>query len=107
MRRFPEDLRVLSAPVPSTTVTLALMAMVTAAEYTLTVMDENVAASLAACKDGFLSQEAIITPRKTKSGVKDCDVRQAADPGAVGYGQPDTGQAVPDRKHFLQAGHAA
>ena len=71
---LPEDLRVLSARAIDDRHP-ALMAMVTAAEYTLTVMDDKVAASLAACKDGFLSQEAIITPRKTKSGVKDCDVK--------------------------------
>lgn len=71
---LPEDLRLLSARAIDDRHP-ALMAMVTAAEYTLTVMDDKVAASLAACKDGFLSQEAIITPRKTKSGVKDCDVK--------------------------------
>lgn len=71
---LPEDLRVLSARAIDDRHP-ALMAMVCAAEYTLTITNDDTAASLAACKEGFLGQETIITPRKTKSGVKDCDVK--------------------------------
>lgn len=71
---LPEDLRVLSARAIDDRHP-ALMAMVTAAEYTLTLTDADTADALRACKDGFLGQEAIVTPRKTKSGVKDCNVK--------------------------------
>ena len=38
-------------------------------------MDADTAAKLAACREAFLAQAEIITPRKTKSGVKDCDIK--------------------------------
>lgn len=73
-RALPVDLRVLSAR-PIDDRHPALMAMVAAAEYAITVMDADTAAKLAACREAFLAQAEIITPRKTKSGVKDCDIK--------------------------------
>lgn len=70
---LPEDLPVLSARVIDDRHP-ALMATTAAATYTLTVAPE-VLEKLSACGDAFLAQTEIITPRKTKSGVKDCDIR--------------------------------
>lgn len=53
----------------------ALMAMVRAADYTIRLMDADRAARCVAAIPGFLAEKEIITPRKTKSGVKDCDIR--------------------------------
>ncbi|MBR6028050.1 MAG: TIGR03936 family radical SAM-associated protein [Clostridia bacterium] len=53
----------------------ALMAMVQGAEYELRLMDAEAADAFRAALPGFLAQAEIITPRKTKSGVKDCDIR--------------------------------
>ena len=64
-RALPVDLRVLSAR-PIDDRHPALMAMVAAAEYAITVMDADTAAQLAACREAFLAQAEIITPRKTK-----------------------------------------
>lgn len=71
---LPADLQVLSARAMEDKHP-ALMAMVAAAEYTLTLTDENAAAALSQCREAFLGQQSIVTPRKTKSGVKDCDVK--------------------------------
>lgn len=53
----------------------ALMAMVCAAGYDIQLMDAETAAKCAAAVDGFLQQESIPAMRKTKSGVKECDVK--------------------------------
>ncbi len=53
----------------------ALMAMVRAADYTIRLMDAERAARCVAAIPTFLMEKEIITPRKTKSGVKDCDIR--------------------------------
>lgn len=70
---LPEALPVLSARVIDDRHP-ALMATTAAATYTLTVAPEALE-KLSACGDAFLAQKEIITPRKTKSGVKDCDIR--------------------------------
>lgn len=53
----------------------ALMAMVAAAAYDIRVTDEEAARKMIAALPAFLAQETIITPRRTKSGVKDCDIK--------------------------------
>lgn len=71
---LPADLQVLSARAIDDRHP-ALMAMVAAAEYTLTILDDETAAALNACREDFLLQQTIVTPRKTKSGVADCDIK--------------------------------
>ena len=53
----------------------ALMAMVRAADYELTIQDEEAARALAQALPGFLAQESILAMRKSKSGMKECDIR--------------------------------
>lgn len=53
----------------------ALMAMVQAAQYDLKLLDEAAAARCVAALPAFLQQESIMAMRKTKSGVKECDIR--------------------------------
>lgn len=53
----------------------ALMAMVRAADYELTLQDEDAARTLAQAVPGFLQQESITALRKSKSGTKECDIR--------------------------------
>ena len=53
----------------------ALMAVVCAASYDIQVMDADAAAKYAAAVEGFLAQETIPAMRKTKSGVKECDIK--------------------------------
>ena len=53
----------------------ALMAMVRAADYELTIQDDEAAGLLAQALPGFLAQESILAMRKSKSGVKECDIR--------------------------------
>ncbi len=53
----------------------ALMAMVRAADYELTLQDEEAARALAGALPGFLQQESITALRKSKSGMKECDIR--------------------------------
>lgn len=53
----------------------ALMAMVQAAKYDLKLLDEDIAAKCIAALPAFLQQESIMAMRKTKSGVKECDIR--------------------------------
>lgn len=53
----------------------ALMAMLNAAQYDIQLLDADAAEKMAAAIPAFMAQETIITPRKTKSGVKDCDAR--------------------------------
>lgn len=54
---------------------VALMAQVQAADYTITLLDEDVAAKMMAALPAFLAQESILTMRKTKSGMKETDIR--------------------------------
>lgn len=53
----------------------ALMAMVCAASYDIQLMDADAAGKCAAAVEGFLAQETIPAMRKTKSGVKECDIK--------------------------------
>ena len=53
----------------------ALMAMVCAAAYDLHVLDSSAAKRCAEAIPAFLQQESIMAMRKTKSGVKECDIR--------------------------------
>jgi len=53
----------------------ALMAMVQAAEYDLKLLDAQIAAKCVAAIPAFLEQESIMAMRKTKSGIKECDIR--------------------------------
>ena len=53
----------------------ALMAMVRAADYELTFQDDEAARTLAQAIPGFLAQESITAMRKSKSGMKECDIR--------------------------------
>ena len=53
----------------------ALMAMVCAASYDIQLMDAEATGKCAAAVEGFLAQETIPAMRKTKSGVKECDIK--------------------------------
>ena len=53
----------------------ALMASMQAAGYRLELEDPEAAAALAGSLEAFLAQESIPAQRKTKSGMKDCDIR--------------------------------
>ena len=53
----------------------ALMAMVCAADYELTIQDGEAARTLSRALSGFLAQESITAMRKSKSGMKECDIR--------------------------------
>lgn len=53
----------------------ALMATLTAADYEITLLDEDVAARCHQALEAFLQQESIITLRKTKRGLNDCDIK--------------------------------
>lgn len=54
---------------------VALMAQVQAADYTITLLDNTSAEKMISSLPGFLAQESIITMRKTKSGMKETDIR--------------------------------
>ena len=54
---------------------IALMAQVQAADYTITILDQTAGEKLVEVLPGFLAQESIITMRKTKSGMKETDIR--------------------------------
>ena len=53
----------------------ALMAMVQAADYSIRLLDEEISAKCLAAIPSFLQQESILAMRKTKRGVKECDIR--------------------------------
>ena len=53
----------------------ALMAMVQAADYRITLLDAQAAESCRAALPGFLAREEILAERKTKSGVKEVNIR--------------------------------
>ncbi len=57
----------------------ALMAMVKAARYNMMPEDKKVAECWAACLPDYLAQESIMTLRKTKSGMKETDIRPMID----------------------------
>ena len=54
---------------------IALMAQVQAADYTITILDNAAAEVLVAAIPAFMAQESIIAMRKTKSGMKETDIR--------------------------------
>ena len=54
---------------------IALMAQVQAADYTITILDQEAAGKIVEALPAFLAQESIITMRKTKSGMKETDIR--------------------------------
>ena len=54
---------------------VALMAQVQAADYTITILDDVAGEKMVAALPAFLTQESIITMRKTKSGMKETDIR--------------------------------
>ena len=71
---MPPDMQLSSAKVlPDQHV--ALMAAVAAADYTLTFEDASAAETIADKLDAFLAQETIMAVRKTKSGMKETDIR--------------------------------
>lgn len=53
----------------------AYMAMVCAASYDIEIMENSVATQVAEKLTAFLQQETILTERKTKSGIKECDIK--------------------------------
>lgn len=53
----------------------ALMAMVKAARYDILPDDQEAAERWSACLMDYLAQESIMTMRKTKSGMKETDIR--------------------------------
>lgn len=53
----------------------ALMAMVKAARYDILPDDQEAAEHWSACLPEYLAQESIMTMRKTKSGMKETDIR--------------------------------
>ena len=54
---------------------IALMAQVQAADYTMTILDASDTEKLVNALPDFLAQESIIAMRKTKSGMKETDIR--------------------------------
>ena len=54
---------------------VALMAAVQAADYTITLVDETAAKVIADKLPAFLAQESVIALRRTKSGMKETDIR--------------------------------
>lgn len=54
---------------------VALMAQVQAADYTITILEEDAAQKFVAALPAFLAQGQILTMRKTKSGMKETDIR--------------------------------
>lgn len=73
-RALPPEMQILSCKVMDDKHP-ALMAMVCAAGYDIQLMDGEVAAKCAAAIEGFLAQETIPAMRKTKSGIKECDIK--------------------------------
>ena len=53
----------------------ALMSMLYAADYSIRIMDDAAAEKMLAAIPEFMAQERIITLRKSKSGMKDVDMR--------------------------------
>ena len=53
----------------------ALMAMVKAAQYDIHLLNDTVAQKCGDALDAFLAQESIMAMRKTKSGIKETDIR--------------------------------
>lgn len=54
---------------------IALMAQVQAADYTITILEDGAAEKLIGALPAFLAQESIMAMRKTKSGMKETDIR--------------------------------
>lgn len=53
----------------------AMMALVQAADYTLTIENQDAAEKMVAAIPAFLKQESILAMRRTKSGMKETDIR--------------------------------
>ena len=53
----------------------ALMAMVKAADYTITLLEEEASRKCLAAIPAFLEQGSIMAMRKTKRGLNECDIR--------------------------------
>ena len=53
----------------------AMMALVQAADYTLTIENQDAAEKMVAAIPAFLQQESILAMRRTKSGMKETDIR--------------------------------
>ncbi len=73
-RALPPEMQLSSAKVLDDR-HIALMAQVQAAEYTMTLVDGATADIIAEKLPAFMAQESIITMRKTKSGMKETDIR--------------------------------
>ena len=71
---MPPDMQLSSAKVLDDK-HIALMAQVAAADYTLTLDDAQSASVIASKLEAFLAQESIMAMRKTKSGMKETDIR--------------------------------
>lgn len=54
---------------------VALMAQVQAADYTISILDDASAEKMVAALPTFLHQDSIMAMRKTKSGMKETDIR--------------------------------
>lgn len=54
---------------------VALMAQVQAADYTISILDDAAAEKMVAALPAFLGQDSIMAMRKTKSGMKETDIR--------------------------------
>ena len=53
----------------------ALMSMVKAADYTITLLEQEASSACLAAIPAFLQQESIMAMRKTKRGLNECDIR--------------------------------
>lgn len=53
----------------------ALMSMLYAAEYSIRIMDDDAARKMAEAIPAFMQQESIVTLRKSKSGLKEVDMK--------------------------------
>ncbi len=73
-RALPPEMQLLSARVLEDRHP-ALMAMVRAARYDILLDDADAAARCESALPGFLKQEIIMAMRKTKSGMKETDIR--------------------------------
>jgi len=73
-RAMPRDMQ-LSSAVCIDNKHPALMATLNAAVYDIHLLEDDKAEKMIAALPAFMAQEQIITPRKTKSGIKDVDAR--------------------------------
>ena len=71
---LPPDMQ-LSAAKPLEDRHPALMAMLYAADYSIRIMDEEAAEKMTSAIEAFMQQESIMTLRKSKSGMKEVDMK--------------------------------